>query len=125
MNSLSWFLYLAETLPNLSVLVFLLGIVLFIGYLVWSFIVFNPHYWGFDSDQTNDRKRDRIKTAWKVWPFALSLSMLAISTMVPSKKTIYLVAGSEAGEYVVTSHEGQEIINDIKTIIKSQIEGLK
>lgn len=50
--------------------------------------------------------------------------VLGLSTLaVPSKNTFYLIAGSEAGEAVITSPEGEEIIRDIKKIIKQQING--
>jgi hypothetical protein len=56
---------------------------------------------------------------------ALSVGMLLFSTLIPSKETIYLIAGSQAGEAVVTSESGQEILNDIHEVIKHQLGQLK
>ena len=60
-------------------------------------------------------------------PFLWVLFFIGITmaTLTPSKETIYLIAGSEAGEAVVTSAEGQEIINDIRLIIKGQLNKLE
>ena len=110
MNSLSWFLYLAEVVPNIGVAsIFYLCIVGFVG----SFLL------AFMAEELGPENLP-IKTH-----IALLVGAVLLAVLTPSKQTIYLIAGSEAGEYVVTSPEGQEIINDIKAIIKSQIEELK
>jgi len=45
-----------------------------------------------------------------------------IATLIPDQNTIYLIAGSEAGEYVVNTPEAQEILNDVHKIIKLQLK---
>jgi MFS family permease len=108
MNSLSWFLYLAEVIPNIGGLFVAIAALLAIA----------PPIWGLFTPEIG-----------RPPPIALFAVAIVVSTIIaiiiPSKQTIYLIAGSEAGEYVITSPEGQEIINDIKSIIKSQIEELK
>jgi len=61
-------------------------------------------------------------TKFVPWVFLVTSTLAAI---IPSKDTIYLVAGSEAGEAVVTSQEGKEILNDIKEVIRYQLGELK
>ena len=114
MNSLSWFLYLAEAGPSLAVTVGALSIFALLG--VGIAAIFVPIF--------NDFSNTKTKPPYKTM-VSLCIVALLVSAAIPSKDTIYLIAGSEAGEYVVTSPEGQEIINDIKAIIKSQIEELK
>lgn len=105
MNSLSWFLYLAEVVPRIGGLFGVSTAVLLITGLAW--VLFTAE----------------IGRPPPFIAFVVAIVVSAIlATIVPSKETIYLIAGSEAGEYVVTSPEGQEIINDIKTIIKAQIK---
>lgn len=113
MNNLSWFLYFAEVIPSLghaAMLIFIIvllvgGVILFVWTMEWY---------------TDD--------APKPW-FGVYLTTLVVcllvSVLTPSEETIYLIAGSEAGEAVVTSPEGQEILNDIHTIIKQQLNNLK
>lgn len=109
MNGLSWFLYLADVVPN-------------VGQASVIYLIFGGLMGGF----VLAFMRIELEKEIPIKTFIASLFLaLIISVLVPSKDTIYLIAGSEAGEYVVTSPEGQEIINDIKAIIKSQIEELK
>ena len=114
MNDLSWFLYLAEVIPNVGaaagIYIFVVGTFGSIGIVIW-FVLSNIE--------------DEIQTP----PIKIHIIMLAlvvlVAIIIPSKETIYLIAGSEAGEAVVTSPEGQEIINDIRLIIKGQLSELK
>lgn len=109
MNSLSWFLYLADVIPNFSILFGLLsgGAAVAAGISLMA--------WG-----------DKVVQG-KVPVLFIFSSVLAasIASSIPSKQTIYLIAGSEAGETVVTSQEGQEILNDVKAIIKQQLANMK
>lgn len=43
-------------------------------------------------------------------------------TFVPSSKTIYLIAASEAGEAVVTNPDTIEMMGDLKAIIKKRLK---
>jgi len=116
MNDLSWFLYMADVLPNLAVSLGFISTLLAIGGgfgLVWWYI-------GSFVD------KDVIpvpKPLFAVW-FSMAFIALACG-FIPSKETIYLIAGSEAGEAVVTSEQGQEVLSDIQEIIKHQLDSLK
>lgn len=107
MNNLSWFLYLAEVIPNIGVLLYMMAFSFMVIWGIWA-LVANDFCWA-----------NKPPSKVLVWIIPL---MIVIAVLIPSKNTIYLIAGSEAGEHVVTSPEGQEIIDDIKTIIKSQIK---
>ena len=54
-----------------------------------------------------------------------ALFFVFLSAIIPSKETIYLIAGSESAEFVVTSEEGKEILSDIKDVIRAQLVQLK
>lgn len=110
MNSLSWFLYLADVIPMFG---FIVGEAAIIVLIIGGFII---ALWFYASFGEEDAPKPPVKRY-----IALVTVLGVIGMLTPSKETIYLIAGSEAGEYVVTSPEGQEIINDIKTIIKGQI----
>lgn len=124
MNNLSWLLYLADVLPNLAnvAVITLTAVGCFgtIGIVAW-FIDYA------DEKSRNDAKG--LPTTAPKPPIKTYILTLLISGFIfiftPSKETIYLIAGSEAGEAVVTSNEGKEILNDIKEVIKHQLNNLK
>jgi len=114
MNSLSWFLYFADAAPNLAQTIS--GICIGAVVLMAIAFIFLPIISDFGEKE--------VKIPFKTVLITATVG-LVLASLIPKEKTFYLIAGSEAGEYVVTSPEGQEIINDIKAIIKSQIEELK
>lgn len=113
MNNLSWFLYIAEVIPNLGRTFGLIG---GIGVAVFGF-------WGFMSFMMNGTE-DEISSPSKSL-LVVSVLLIIISTLIPSSQTLYLIAGSEAGEAVVASETGQEIMDDIHEAIKFQLKSLK
>lgn len=114
MNNLSWLLYFAEVAGRLGsvagMVTFFMGFGL-LGIIFWYF---------FSLDEDFHVPKPPIKSY--LVAFVVTL-LIAIAT--PSKETIYLIAGSEAGEAVVTSEGGQEILNDIQQVIKHQLNKLK
>ncbi|NOQ73270.1 MAG: hypothetical protein GQ574_14785 [Crocinitomix sp.] len=109
MNNLSWLLYLADVVPNLGE--FAMLYLPIAGVLGTVFLMM-----GHDTKVFKPPVKTHI---------TLLIIAAVITVASPSKQTIYLIAGSEAGEAVVTSTEGQEVIDDIKAIIKTQLEGMK
>jgi len=107
MNSLSIFLYLADVLGN------------FQGYMVFltialGFILGARAVYCMIEEMSFDYR----------W-IALPIVMGVMACLIPSKNTIYLIAGSEAGEIVVTSQEGKAILNDIQLAIQNQLKELQ
>ena len=130
MNNLSLLIYLAEVLPNLSSVVgrwawlgaiatFAAVIVLFLAKLT-----FTDEYTREFRKEVYEQYKD-MRVFWPLYWLCLFVPLLLVSELVPSKETIYLIAGSEAGEAVVTSEEGKEILNDIHEVIKHQLSTLK
>jgi len=125
MNGLSWFLYFAEVLPNLSNVIWSIGayggVTLYLFSLAWWVVVHeNPDA---EEKATRDSTKFLKFVSYKLSPAIVFL--IVISVLIPSKETIYLIAGSEASEYAVTSEYGQEVLGDIKDIIKAQLNNLK
>lgn len=116
MNSLSWFLYFADVLPNLFFpFAFIFGALslLFIG----AGAIIRDGYPQDDCVKKSDLLWSHLK--YLVPTF---LVFLFLSLAMPSRETFYLIAGSELGETVVTSPEAKEIFNDIREVIRSQIK---
>jgi hypothetical protein len=115
MNSLSWFLYLAETISNLQEFMFFILVVWgsVLGLYVFMCLLYTV------------LEGERPKYTPEMWMFVAFIILGVFANLIPSKNTIYLIAGSEVGEVVVTSEEGQAILNDIHEVIRAQLEGLK
>lgn len=104
MNSLSIFLYFADVLGNLQG--FLIFFTIFGGFAVGGRAI----YCSVEEVPFN--------YSWLLAPILTGL----LGCFIPSTNTMYLIAGSEAGEMVVNSQEGQEILNDVKLAIKNQLK---
>lgn len=117
MNDLSWFLYFADILPNVGTALGLIGGLGLLAYAVITGIVAGHRDCSYGKYESN------FHGVW--WPIPVLVVIMTLSAFVPSKETIYLIAGSEAGEAVVTSPQGQEILNDVQEVIRAQLNNLK
>lgn len=118
MNPLSWFLYLADIIGNFQNLLIGFSILLGISTIVWLLAkVFG------EADKNDDAARN-LANALK-WSPASFFLVSVLATVLPSKEVLYLIAGSEAGEAVVNSQEGKEILSNISEVIKHQLNQLK
>lgn len=125
MNDLSWFIYLADVLPSLATGIGVSFFFISVGFSLLSIVLFITYFDSVD-------KHHQWPEINKIFPFKypigsviavfFSLMILLASNLIPSTKTIYMIAASEAGEAVVKSEEGQEMINDLKLIIKGYIK---
>jgi hypothetical protein len=108
MNKLSWLLYLANVSDNIGSLFWYLMLFIFIGVLIWCIAGL-----GQSADGSTD------KVFWKGWRrvgyflFPAFLLVFLIGSFIPDKKTVYLIAASEAGETVVHSETGQKAIDAV------------
>ena len=108
MNTLSWFLYLAEVVSNLSTFFFFIG---FMGTLIGGFTC---AYLQFEL---------RSSRGWK-W-LGVPFFFVLLSAVLPSKTTIYAVAASEMGEKVYQSQQGQKIVSLLEQYIDKQLKEIK
>lgn len=125
MNSLSWLLYLADVIGNVQGLLVTLSLVSGVGLVLWLVIgqLNIDSDWEFPKADKQTRSAKHAKKVFKyLWVPVIAAFVAAI---IPARETIYLIAGSEAGEAVVTSEEGKEILNDIREVIKGQLDALK
>jgi hypothetical protein len=96
-NTLSWFLYLADVLPNVSKLLLIFAIIGGIASLV----------------------------LWPPKTIALLNILFCflffLSGLIPSKDTFYAIAASELGEQVIDSPTGQRVKQAIEAWIEQQL----
>lgn len=115
MNSVSWFLYFADVAPRMGNALVTISAIMFI--LCFCLI---PFFVDFQGGSSPILKGRFLKISL---PAAFILFMIALA--LPSRETIYLIAGSEIGETVVTSQPAQEILDDIQQIIKKKLNEMK
>ena len=130
MNSLSLLIYAAEVVPNLSVFMFVVGLASFcviglVTAIVWMSLVEDSSSYKKERSEAGIEKLNRgDQFKYIKWGY-FGMFLMVLSLFTPSKQTIYLIAGSEVGEAVVTSDEGQKIMSDIHAVIKHQLQELK
>jgi hypothetical protein len=116
MNSVSWFLYLADVLGNLSTasIPFLIIGTIIAGActLLGMFLQAGDYSWVKEADkQWFESRRVGCATAAKrLWPAILIVAVVVC--FIPSKNTMYAIAASEVGEKVVKSEAVQGIATD-------------
>lgn len=147
-NQLTWFLYAADVLTGMSSFTAAVFGIVFIagglGLFVWYFLskasydlseVAMKYREEFSKMSEryrylDDRHLPKInfipappRLAWVVW--IVSFTLLFMSALVPGKVTLYMMAGSEAAEMIITDDYTREIIDDIQQFIKQEIKSLK
>lgn len=115
MNSLSWLLYLADVVGDLNDLSKLTLVASLFALLAagTSFLVAT-------SDDEKSLAKD-LGYLSKIFCWVAVVAMVLV-VVVPSSKTIYLIAASESGEYVATSERSQRILDKIEGVLDDYLE---
>lgn len=114
MNSLTWFLYLADVLVSLRVL-FMIGSL--VGTIAFAILIIGAMCYAADN---------RKPFQWKIfWVTPLWIFILLGAVIIPSQKTMYLMMGSEVTEMAATSEVGQEVLTTTKEIILQKLKEFK
>ena len=133
MKTLSWLLYAADVVPGIGRALGLLGLLAGMGWVIWSIV---QAFWisENDDDYTRDRHPERYARAQAALAASgytapprfliVPAALLVLSTLVPSRETILLIAGSEAGEAVVMSEAGRETLTLVQDALKAQLREL-
>jgi hypothetical protein len=117
MNSLSWFLYLADVLDRIGFVFFLLSLIFS---FISLFVLIAFAVWTADEDKNAERSYKSLR-----WVPLTTVFFFFLTAIIPSKDTIYLIAASEAGEMVVNTPEAKEVMSDLKEILNIQLDKLK
>ena len=110
MNTLSWFFYFANTLPAMSGMFFGFGFCLLGAVLIYNLFI---------SLNNQDEPENNHKPYLSYWWIVLSVIFFTLASLIPSERTIYMIAASEVGEMVVTSPSSQDMFEDLKKIINN------
>ena len=101
-----WFFYWAEILNTLKIILLSVGGVGFVFMGIWNLVSLGD---------------DRIKPKWLI---ACVVAMV-IGAFLPSKKTVYIMAGVDVVEEVVNNEEVQNITNNTLEAINLYLEKTK
>lgn len=112
MNALSWALYAADALGSLKVLLFVLA-----G-------IFGPAALIVTAIQREDASMSYSTS--KPWPWpkgsvAAALMMTFVACALPSSRTVYMIAASEAGERIANSQDGRDMLDLIRRKIREAL----
>jgi len=129
MNSLSWILYFVDVTYQVQGLLIAVMIVGWMIYAIWrAFVgIWASSIWSSDEDGVVEQKKKAqlLPILPSKWYFAATIAVSLLLTLIPSKDTVYMIAASEAGEYVVNTPEAQEMLGDLKSILKMQLRKLE
>lgn len=103
------FIYAAEVLNNLGVLLFFFGLFGLIGAAIFTAV----------SAMENGKYHHRN------WTFIAPTICLCIAMFIPSSKTMYMMAGTMLGEKAVQSEIGQKVVSLLETKLDEELEKLK
>jgi hypothetical protein len=115
MNSVSWFIYIANVTENIGVALVGLGI--------FSLLACCACWFAF-SVADDKGTAEMLKRSGARFPI-LGAILLAIACFVPSKATMYGIAASQIGETVANSPDAREMIDDTKQILRDYLKSLK
>lgn len=113
MNSLSWLLYFADVVGNLSVfflMIAIAGVIVVVFPIIPAMIIEKDYDWG--------------RLARKAFCILLPIIFICglLSALSPSRDTVYMIAASEAGEEVVNNPEVRELMGDTLKLIRQKIK---
>lgn len=109
MNTLSWFLYLADVLPSLSGA---LGVASVLILVVGGIGVCDLSY-------VKDCATEKAYIRGYMKTVPLMLFLLFLSFLIPSKDTIYMIAVSEVGEEALKTEMAHDLYNFMEELVKS------
>lgn len=115
MNKLSWFLYWAEVGPALAGSIgFLFGLLGFVAFIALGSNLVTRALRNYDEDANNWYNNTR----WTWWVFPMCIVLFNLTNFVPSKQTLYLMAGSEMGQQVANTPE----FNKVRALVNEYLD---
>lgn len=123
MNSLSWFLYLAGVIPNFAIFASIIGIIgTFVCLVTWTISRVaqaqhpEEHYQRELTDKQHTVLRDSSRYA-----LFITVPLLLMSFILPSERTMYLIAASQFGEQLAATPDAKALYGQLKTKIESYL----
>ena len=129
MNMVSWFVYIADVIGNITLLLqwatSLCAITFVVTLCVKGINSEEPlSSLSFRDAQAQARWDNFHKTANKILKRTLVIVIVCASlvAVIPSKQTMYVIAASEVTERVITSEAVQSVVDPTLTLIRSYLD---
>lgn len=132
MNSLSWYLYLADVSSSLKgfswfmvVVATLLGILGFAAAGIYAVTAESSRYKNREADAENEEALSKafLKVGWRAVPLFTLFFMSA--SFIPSSQTLMLIAASQFGEVALANAKVQEMGGEVGDLATDSLRLLK
>lgn len=123
MNNLSWILYAADVFFQFGHIILAFGIITVIVFSLVTLIFvgnyFDNYYSRYSDDDDKQKGLKFLGYAKYCMRFVImGVSLMIVSSFIPSQKTMYMIAASEMGEVVVNSQQAKDTLDNVQRIIK-------
>lgn len=132
---LALLVWAAEVLPAVAHTILFMGVILLVGLAFLGLFLYLDGAPSYYDKQYNKEEYDRKLTTYnnirKAYPKIICtlLAFIMLATLVPSQKTIYMMAGAYGAQSIATSESAKKVIRILETkldsIITEQEEKLK
>jgi len=121
MNTLSWLIYMSSVLPSLSTFLAFTCLIAGFIFIIFFIIAIVSHIDGHDENISDLRARAVSKPLAKI-AGAYLLVVGIITAMIPSQKTVLLIAASEVGEQVIKSKQFSDTLDPSMEFIQQWVK---
>ena len=134
MNSVSWFLYLADILSgvqffsgSVGVIIFLISLAGFMSTFAWTKV---EEYIQVTGDGKNGWETKVVYPLKHIRGYTISFIifstlLMILAILVPSKETRFAIAASQVGEQIIQLEEVQEVGGEVGGLAKDAINLLR
>lgn len=126
MNTLSWIIYTIEVVGNFKTLLLIFGLVglasaaINIVAALISYADRDMYYRSGEDDKARNKFFYSLK--WFFSILSLGIFLLVVNAVLPSQRTMILIAGSEIGERVITHDKVQSVFDPSVELLQKWIE---
>lgn len=117
MNNLSWLLYLGDIIENLKAVLDIFLVLGFISTVCSVGVGFYLKGETYDEESVLKGKYIHKKVLFVCLPLLIVFGL--VTSMLPSKQTIYLIAASEMGEEAIKSTTGKKALDALNRYLDS------
>lgn len=116
MNGLSWLLYAAEVVQSLG------NLFAYAGAMLGIISGVSVTVYGVSLDDTigDEKTAARLGTVLR-WLLPITAVVAVLACLMPSSKTVYMIAASEMGQKVYETPAAQEVLTDLQVILKQKL----
>lgn len=119
MNSVSWFVYIAQVGGSLGTTFVLLGVLLMIAVMTRFAFPFFYNFVECNSPNSSDYRAPKpISRAY----MALAVGFLVIGNLMPERNTMYAIAASQVGEKIANSESVRGLADDATKALQQWIQ---